>query len=85
MPDNHWSVYLLRCAGGSRYCGATNDLPRRLAAHDAGKGSKYTRSRLPVKLVASRSGLTKSDALSLEAAVKCRPRSQKIKFLRASQ
>ena len=44
-------VYLLRCADGTLYTGFTNDLARRLAAHNAGKGAKYTRSRLPVDLV----------------------------------
>ncbi len=44
-------VYLLRCADGTLYTGCTNDLDRRLAAHNAGKGAKYTRSRRPVVLV----------------------------------
>ena len=44
-------VYLLRCADGTLYTGCTNDLDRRLVAHNAGKGAKYTRSRRPVVLV----------------------------------
>lgn len=44
-------VYLLRCGDGTLYTGYTNDLKRRLAVHNAGKGAKYTRSRLPVDLV----------------------------------
>ncbi|MEG1849131.1 MAG: GIY-YIG nuclease family protein, partial [Oscillospiraceae bacterium] len=44
-------VYLLRCGDGSLYTGWTDDLARRLAAHQAGKGAKYTRSHLPVELV----------------------------------
>ena len=43
--------YMLRCADGSLYTGWTNDLEKRLAAHRAGRGGKYTRSRLPVELV----------------------------------
>ena len=43
-------VYLLRCADGTLYTGCTNDLDRRLAAHNAGKGAKFTRSRRPVVL-----------------------------------
>ena len=44
-------TYLLQCADGTYYCGWTNDLEKRLASHNAGKGGKYTRARLPVKLV----------------------------------
>ena len=44
------AVYLLRCADGTLYCGWTTDLERRLAAHNAGRASRYTRSRLPVEL-----------------------------------
>ena len=46
----YW-VYLLRCGDGSLYTGCTNDLARRLRAHQSGRGAKYTRSRLPVELV----------------------------------
>jgi putative endonuclease len=48
--QNDWSVYLLRCADGTLYCGITNDIPRRLTRH-AGGEVKYTRGRLPVELV----------------------------------
>ena len=41
-----WLVYLLRCLDGSLYTGMTNDLPQRLKAHNAGRASRYTRSRL---------------------------------------
>ena len=44
-------VYLLRCSDGSLYTGYTDDVERRLAVHQSGKGAKYTRSRLPVELV----------------------------------
>ena len=44
-------VYILRCSDGSLYTGATNQVERRLAAHQSGRGAKYTRSRLPVELV----------------------------------
>ena len=46
-----WWVYLLRCGDGTLYTGITDDLDRRLAAHNAGRGAKYTRSRRPVTLV----------------------------------
>ena len=65
-----WYTYLVRCADGSLYAGATNDLARRLAAHNSGKGARYTRSRRPVELAWSKRSANKSRALSLEALVK---------------
>ena len=50
MPDRFFA-YLLLCADGSYYAGYTTDLTRRVAVHNAGKGAKYTKSRLPVTLV----------------------------------
>ena len=50
MPDRFFA-YLLLCADGSYYAGYTPDLTRRVAVHNAGKGAKYTKSRLPVTLV----------------------------------
>jgi len=44
-------VYILECADGSYYTGWTTDLEQRVAAHNAGRGGRYTRSRRPVKLV----------------------------------
>jgi len=43
-----WQVYLVRCADDSLYCGITNDITGRIEKHNAGKGAKYTQSRLPV-------------------------------------
>jgi predicted GIY-YIG superfamily endonuclease len=65
-----WLVYLLRCSDGSLYTGITNDLPKRLKAHAAGKASRYTRSRLPVTLAYSEPQKSKSAALKREAAIK---------------
>lgn len=73
-----WVVYLLECADGTYYCGVTNNLKKRLTAHNAGKGAKYTRGRTPVSLVAVREGLTKSEAFELEYRVKASRRSDKI-------
>ena len=44
------TAYLLRCCDGTYYAGWTNDLPKRVRVHQAGKGAKYTRARLPVEL-----------------------------------
>ncbi len=66
---SNW-VYLLQCADGSLYTGWTNDLEKRLAAHSAGKGAKYTRGRRPVVLVYSRPFATKQEAMAEEARIK---------------
>lgn len=76
-----WTVYLVRCRDGSLYTGITTDLDRRLAAHNAGTASRYTRSRLPVKLVHEELGFTHSSALKREAAIKRLPRSKKLALL----
>jgi putative endonuclease len=76
-----WHVYLLRCADNSLYCGITNNLDRRIKAHNAGTASKYTRARLPVTLAASVEVDGKSAALKLELAVKKQPAGRKIERL----
>lgn len=78
MTNNNWVVYLIRCSDSSLYCGVTNNLQTRLAAHNSGKGAKYTRSRQPVELVAASSNMSKSDALKLELRIKKVPSSMKI-------
>src|SRR5262245_2535569 len=78
-----WCVYLLSCADGSYYTGVTNDLRRRLDAHRAGKASKYTRCRLPVRLVcALGSWPTRGPALTLEARIKAMTRREKRELIR---
>lgn len=78
-----WYVYLLRCGDGSLYTGVTNDLSRRLAAHQAGRGAKYTRSRRPVELVYQEMLPDRSAALRREAAIKRLPRTGKLALLEA--
>ncbi len=79
-----WHVYLLRCRDGSLYCGATNDLAARVARHAAGKGARYTRSRLPVALVLSVRAKDRSAALRREAAVKRLSRAAKVALVEAA-
>ncbi len=74
-------VYVLRCKDGSFYTGYTDDLKRRLKMHNEGKASKYTRSRLPVELVARWSFASKSEAMKYEIAFKSLPRKSKMKEL----
>ena len=71
-------VYLLSCAGGALYCGWTNDVPARLAAHQSGRGAKYTRAHGPVELVYLERCADKSDALRREIAVKRLTHAQKL-------
>ena len=78
-----WMVYLLRCRDGSLYAGATNDLTRRLAAHRAGRGSAYTRSRLPVRVVYREVVRNRSAALRREAALKRLTRAAKLALIRS--
>jgi putative endonuclease len=77
-----WMVYVLRCHDGSLYTGVTNDLPQRLAAHRAGRGSAYVRSRLPVRVVYREAQPDRSAALRREAAIKRLPRAGKLALVR---
>ncbi len=65
-----WFVYILRCSDNSLYCGATTDLGRRIEAHDSGAGARYTRSRLPVRLVWHVQTKSKSEAFKEEFRIK---------------
>ena len=71
-------VYLLRCRDDSLYCGITNDVGARVAAHAAGKGARYTRGRGPLELVLARRCRDKSTALKLEHAIKQLDRPTKL-------
>ena len=70
-------AYILRCADGSYYCGWTNDLSRRLAAHNSGRGSRYTRSRLPVRMVYVEELPDRNSAMRREAELKKLSHSEK--------
>ncbi len=78
-------VYLLQCRDGSLYTGVTTDLARRLAEHAAGRGSRYTRARLPVVLVWSRRRASWSAALREESRIKRLPRSAKLLLVSGRQ
>ncbi len=72
-----WGVYLLRCADGTLYCGATNDLQRRVALHRTGRASRYTRARLPVEIVYWEAADDRGAALRREAQIKRWPAPRK--------
>ena len=82
-PVKEWLVYILKCKDGSYYTGITNDLAKRLKAHTAGTASKYTRSRLPVKVVRREILPTKGRALSRELEIKKLSRVQKTILIKA--
>lgn len=72
-----WWVYILECRDGTLYTGCTDDVPRRLAAHNAGNGAKYTRGRTPVLLRYCEEQPDRSAALRREAAIKRLTRKEK--------
>jgi len=84
MKDGTNWVYMLRCGDGSLYTGWTNDLEKRLETHAAGKGGKYTRSRLPVRLVYSEVFSTASEARSREWHLKQLTHPQKLALIAAA-
>ncbi|MDB4928805.1 MAG: catalytic protein [Myxococcaceae bacterium] len=81
MPDPRYTVYLLRCADGSLYAGIARSLADRVAAHNAGRGAKYTRARLPVTVAWSRGRQPPTDARKLEYAIKQLPRADKLRLV----
>jgi predicted GIY-YIG superfamily endonuclease len=76
-----WFVYILRCADGSLYTGITKDVTRRCQQHNAGTASRYTRSRLPTKLLWHEPQPDQSSALKREAAIKAMTRIQKLRLI----
>lgn len=74
-------TYMVRCADDTLYTGWTTDLDRRMAAHNAGTGAKYTRSRRPVTLVYHECFETKEEALRRECAVKKLSRVDKLRLI----
>jgi len=79
-----WHVYMLRCADHSLYTGVATDLEARVATHNAGKGAKYTRGRLPVKLVYQEAVADRGTALKREHAIKRLPAAAKRRLIHQS-
>lgn len=82
MTEKTWYVYILRCRDGTLYTGITDDVQRRLAAHNAGKGAKYTRGRGPVTLCYQETVESYGAALRREYAIKRLPRQEKLALIR---
>ena len=80
LPDD-WQVYILKCGDGSLYTGITLNVTDRIKTHNAGAGSKYTRSRLPVELVYAEPAVSKSAALRREMSLKKLSRKEKLRLI----
>ena len=75
-------VYILKCKDNTLYTGYTNDLEKRIKAHNDGKGAKYTKCRRPCKLVYFEEFQAKGDALSREAQIKKLSRFNKLELIK---
>ena len=80
MGDNY--TYIVRCSDGSLYTGWTNNLKKRIKAHNDGKGAKYTKTRRPVELVYYEKFVTKEEAMSREYHIKQLSRAQKLELIK---
>lgn len=78
-------TYIVECNDKTLYTGYTTDVEARIKTHNSGKGAKYTRSRLPVKLVYFEEYETKSEAMSREFAIKKMTRANKLKLIECNQ
>ncbi len=83
-PPQGW-VYILRCSDGSYYTGMTIDLEARLDLHQAGRASKYTRSRLPVEMVFTEACNSRAEAMSRERQIKRMKRPEKARLIADSE
>lgn len=81
QPVKRWYLYIVKCRDGTLYTGITNDLCRRMEQHNDGKASKYTRTRVPVKLIYKEACLNKSSALKKELRIKDLSRQAKVEYV----
>lgn len=82
MEEKRNVTYILECSDGTLYTGWTNNLEKRIRAHNAGEGAKYTRARLPVKLVYAEHYSTKQEAMRREAQIKRLSRADKLTLVK---
>ena len=75
-----WHTYIIECKDGTLYTGITNNLKRRIQAHNSGNGCRYTKFRFPVQLVYSEELPGKVEALKREAYIKGLPRKKKLEL-----
>lgn len=79
---SNWSVYIVKCADGTLYTGISNNVPKRIDAHNASKGAKYTKPRLPVVLAYCEQVGDRSTASKREAALKKLSRIEKLQLIK---
>ena len=85
MTEKTWYVYMLRCKDGTLYTGVSDDVARRAAVHNSGKGAKYTRSRRPVAVVYTEGCESHSAALRREIVIKRLTRQEKEQLIQATE
>ena len=85
MKEKENVTYMLKCRDGSLYTGWTNDLKKRVKCHQAGKGAKYTKARLPVELVYYEVFPTKEEAMRREWDIKQLSRKAKLDLIEQSE
>ncbi len=78
-----WYVYIIQCKDSKLYTGITNNLKRRIKAHNNGSGCRFTKCRRPVKLLHSEECLSRPEALSREAGIKRLSREKKLQLIKA--
>jgi len=83
--NTRWFLYILKCGDNTLYTGITNDLKRRIHQHNKGIASRYTRSRLPVRLLYHERHRSRSLALKNEYAMKQLSRTEKVKYIRDNE
>ena len=76
-----WHVYIVECSDGTLYTGITNDLDRRITAHNDGRGAKYTKSRRPVRLRFSEPAADRKNASQREYAIKSLRKAEKMRLI----
>jgi putative endonuclease len=79
-----WQVYILECGDGSLYTGIARDVAERIITHNQGTGAKYTRGRLPVRLVYAEPADNRATALRRELAIKKLSRERKLRLIHSS-
>ena len=79
-----WFVYIVECKDKTFYIGTTNDVEKRVAKHNSGKGAKYTRGRTPVKLKYTQAFENRSEACKHEYKLKRLTREEKVALFRSN-
>lgn len=82
MPKHY--TYIVECADHTYYTGYTTDITKRMNAHNAGKGAKYTKARLPIQLRYVKTFATKREAMQYEWSIKQLTRAQKEQLMEGS-